>query len=101
MVQMNQIVQASEMLKAISHPMRFAIFRMLCASRELCVSDIYSELDIEQAVASQHLKILKDKGVLAMNKQGKHAYYSLAKPNFREMLQAIDDCTECKENLNL
>ncbi|MBK8110972.1 MAG: helix-turn-helix transcriptional regulator [Saprospiraceae bacterium] len=56
--------QATEKLKAIAHPIRFVIVEMLSRENELSVTDIHEKLDIEQAVASHHLRILKNQNVV-------------------------------------
>ena len=62
-------------LKAIAHPIRLAMIDLLKDGRRMNVTQIYMALDLEQAVASQHLSILKDRGILASKRQGKHSYY--------------------------
>ncbi len=71
-----KLKQAAENLKAVAHPARLAMIYLL-KEGEKNVTEIHRSLGLEQAVASQHLSILKDKGVCASRRKGKHAYYSL------------------------
>lgn len=64
-------------LKAIAHPIRLAMIDLLKDGNKMNVTQIYMELGLEQAVASQHLSILKDKNVFDSTRQGKHSYYYL------------------------
>ncbi len=64
-------------LKAIAHPVRLAMIDLLKDGRMMNVTQIYMELGLEQAVASQHLSILKDKNVFESKRRGKHSYYFL------------------------
>ena len=66
-----EIERASNMIKAISHPMRLAILGYLGKGNQLSVTEIHNLLDIEQSTASHHLGILKDKGVLSSKREGK------------------------------
>lgn len=64
-------------LKAIAHPVRLAMIDLLKDGKRLNVTQIYMALGLEQAVASQHLSILKEKDILDSKRQGKHSYYFL------------------------
>lgn len=68
---------STRLLKAIAHPLRLAIIELLSSHQRMNVTEIFQYLDIEQAVASHHLAILKDRGVLTANRQGKNIYYQL------------------------
>jgi DNA-binding transcriptional ArsR family regulator len=60
---------AASKLRAISHPMRIAIIELLSGDKHLSVTEIYKNLEIEQATASHHLNILKNKGVLVYHRR--------------------------------
>jgi ArsR family transcriptional regulator len=100
MESVDRILKASDMLKAIAHPLRYAILELLCDQESLCVSDIQKSLNVEQAVVSQHLKILKDKQVLNVRKEGKHVFYEVKNLEFKKMLSAIEVCSNCEEKEN-
>jgi ArsR family transcriptional regulator len=87
--------RAVEMLKAVSHPARMAIVEMIIEHKVMNVTDIYSKMKIEQAVASQHLSVLKQKGVLICERSGKNSYYQLRQPLFAEMIKIVKKCQEC------
>ena len=80
---MKTIVQtASEartvaMLRAIAHPARFRIVKLL-AARQACVcGDIVDELPLAQSTVSEHLKVLKDAGIVRGNIDGPNVCYCL------------------------
>lgn len=83
---------AAEMLKAIAHPLRIAIVGLLQDGERLTVTEIFSRLDIEQAVASHHLRILKDRGVLNSLREGKNIYYSLRHDRISQIIECIEKC---------
>lgn len=68
------------LLKALAHPKRLEIVHLL-RDQSLCVSDVYSMLDLPQANVSQHLQILRQEGVVKTTREGKQVVYSLAHPN--------------------
>jgi DNA-binding transcriptional ArsR family regulator len=90
-----KLERAAIMLKAMAHPTRMAIVDLIVREKELTVTEIYERLNLEQAVASQHLAILKDKDVLAMKRDGKNCYYQIAKPMLKELIDVIMECQVC------
>lgn len=92
MIELTKLESASEMLKAIAHPLRIAIVGMLDDNKKLSVTEIYEALNIEQAVASHHLSILKNKGVLTSERVGKNCFYSLKFQRLSQIVECIDKC---------
>lgn len=63
--------------KALAHPVRIQVVRML-ARRSGCVfGDIASELPLAQSTVSQHLKILREAGLIRGDVEGPHVCYCL------------------------
>lgn len=89
---LTKLYQASEMLKAIAHPIRLAIVQLLENNQRKSVTEIHETLKIEQAVASHHLSILKNKGVVSMDKEGKHCYYYLKHQRLAEIVVCVNKC---------
>ncbi len=83
---------AAVMLKAIAHPMRIAILNLLYDGSRLTVSQIYQQLNIDQATASHHLGILKDKGLLASKREGKTTLYYITNKNLPHLLECLTNC---------
>ncbi|MCP4282865.1 MAG: winged helix-turn-helix transcriptional regulator [Gammaproteobacteria bacterium] len=65
---------ASRSLKAMSHPLRLKILCTL-GSREVCVQGIVDNVGTSQSNISQHLAILRDKGILSSRKDANKVYY--------------------------
>lgn len=87
-----QVETAANMLKAIAHPMRIAIISFLEDGQKLTVTEIHDLLKIEQSTTSHHLGILKDKGVLNSQREGKNTYYFLKHENLRNIVDCISKC---------
>ena len=88
-----KLEMAAGKLRAISHPVRIAILDML-HDNTLNVTEIVERLKIEQAAASHHLNILKNKGVLASQRRGTKIYYSLKHQSLVEIIDCINRCHE-------
>lgn len=91
-IDLTKLETASETLKAIAHPIRISMVGLLDDSKEMSVTEIYEALEIEQAVASHHLSILKNKDVLEMNRVGKNCFYKLKYPQLSQILTCIETC---------
>lgn len=68
------IEQASRALKAMSHPLRLKILCIL-GNQEVSVQDIVDCVGTSQSNISQHLAILRDKGVLRARKDANRVFY--------------------------
>lgn len=80
----------TEVLRAIAHPIRLTIIDLLNDNEKLSVTEIYEALKIEQAIASHHLRILKDKRVVAARREGKKSYYYLRSKDFSTIIFALE-----------
>ena len=81
---------ATEVLRAIAHPIRIAIVDLLRAKKRLSVTEIHEHLSIEQAIASHHLRILKDKSILVAQRDGKNTFYSLRENDFSKIISSLE-----------
>ena len=68
------IQQASRALKAMAHPLRLKILCVL-GDKEVSVQDIVECVGTSQSNISQHLAILREKGVLRTRKEANRVYY--------------------------
>ena len=83
----------SEVFKALGDPTRLRIIRMLASNmeRSLCVIALAQRLGISQPAVSQHLKVLKNIGILEPNRQGFHVHYTINKEILAEYKEKIDE----------
>ena len=68
------------MFKAVSDPTRLRIVEILCHQREpeaLCVNALAGLLGVTQSAVSQHLRILKNVGLVKGERQGYHVHYAV------------------------
>jgi DNA-binding transcriptional ArsR family regulator len=70
------IQQAALAIKAIAHPLRLKILCVL-GDQEISVQDIVEQVGTSQSNISQHLAILRDKGVLATRKDANRVFYRI------------------------
>lgn len=92
----NIVMEMSEVFKALGDPTRLRIIRMLVSKMEsdLSVSDMADKLGITQPAASQHIKVLKNVGILESNRNGYYVYYYVNVDVLKEYKQNIDSLFE-------
>ena len=90
----DDIERASRSLKAMSHPLRLKILCTL-GDREVSVQEIVEYVGTSQSNISQHLAILRDKGILASNKVANRVYYRVDDPRTLALISMMRDvfCT--------
>ena len=84
------ILQASLAMKSIAHPLRLKILCVL-AVNELSVQDIVDNVGTSQSNISQHLAILRDKGVLATRKDANRVFYRIGDPRTLKLVEMMRD----------
>ena len=62
--------------KALADETRQKIMQ-LCCCKQLSVSEIVEKIGVSQPTVSHHLKILRDAGLVSVERRGKEVYYSL------------------------
>jgi len=77
--------EVARVFQLLSHPVRVQI---LCAlrGREICVQHIQKLLQRPQPYISQHLRQLRDAGIVSARKEGLTVFYTLTDPRIRELL---------------
>ena len=75
--QERDIETASRSLKAMSHPLRLMILCKL-GEGEFSVQDIVDNVGTSQSNISQHLAILRDKGILSARKDANKVFYKVS-----------------------
>ena len=76
----------AEACKVFSNPTRLEILNLL-REKELSVTELIVKTKLSQANISQHLSIMKSKGIVASNRKGKNIYYKLTNP---KIIKAFD-----------
>lgn len=91
-LQAQKLDHCASVLKAIAHPLRIAIIELLEDQDKLSVTEIHEQLQVEQAVASHHLGILKNKGVLVSHRDGKNMRYELKHRQITRIIEIMERC---------
>ena len=90
MPELQTFEKVSGTFQMISDPTRLKILWLLCHSEE-CVINIAAAIDMSSPAVSHHLRVLKQAGLLTSRREGKEAYYTLAKTAEAELVHTIVD----------
>ena len=81
------IKKAAMVFRAINHTLRQHLLKIIDKNEPITVTQLYIKLRLEQSVASQHLAMLRQVGIVSMRHAGKFRYYSLNKSRIEEITQ--------------
>lgn len=99
---MQTIHEAADKLKLLGDKTRLTMLTLL-KDREWCVCEFVDVLEMSQPGISQHLRKLKDQGMVKENKRGQWVYYSLNVndiPYIKMVLDAMPDSKDILRTLN-
>lgn len=82
----------TEVFKALGDPTRLEVIRLLSSDEQedLSVSDLARKLGISQPAVSQHIKVLKNIGILEAHKRGFRVFYNVHKKRLASHKAHID-----------
>jgi len=83
------IYKASRSLKAMAHPLRLKILCILGGANEVSVQDLVKEVGTSQSNISQHLSMLRDKGILTARKDANKVYYRISDPKIVQLIGSM------------
>ena len=92
----------AKIIKAIAHPTRLFIVDEL-KRQERCVYELTEMIGADMSTVSKHLSILKNVGIVQIDKRGTQIYYQLKVPCILEFVHCVEHIlkTNAKEHLEL
>jgi predicted transcriptional regulator len=86
--------------KVLGHPARIAIIEYLLQSKVCINGDLVNELGLAQATISQHLKELKQSGIIQGNIEGTSVCYCIDPNGWNEFKKSFSELFDLKSDLN-
>ena len=80
---------AAECLKTLAHPVRLRVIQLLLHGR-YTVGEIAEDCEIQDNVASEHLRLLQRCGFLVSQREGRKVYYQVAEPHLTQLMACIE-----------
>ena len=93
-VKNQSFAREAEILKVLGHPVRLKIIAGLM-SQSCNVKKIWECLGLPQATVSQHLALLKNKGIIEGRRDGVEVYYQVVSTQARAIVTALFDTPAC------
>ena len=75
--------------KALGHPLRIRILRILVERDECIVGDIVEQMPVAQSTVSQHLKVLKEAGLVKGEVDGPRRCYCVDRTMLRQVRELL------------
>ncbi len=91
-ISLPEVAWAEELAKltwALAHPARVQIVRLLLARQSCVCGEIVAEMPLAQSTVSQHLKILKDSGLIQGEIDGPRVCYCINKTAMKKLKTLI------------
>ncbi len=88
-IQDHELEVSAEVLRALAHPLRMQILEFIDQNDMINVNRIYSTLELEQSITSQHLRILRQAGLVETERRGKFIHYRLRYKKLFNTIRAI------------
>lgn len=79
------------LLKAMSHPDRYRVLKILASEGEVQAGELGKWSDLSQSAMSQHLKVLRDAGLVDVRRDSQRMYYTFRKSQGATLPQSISD----------
>ena len=90
---------SAELMRALAHPLRIKIINFIDSEGSSHVNKIYNSLKLEQSVTSQHLRILRNAGLVEASRQGKYIYYTINKAKIEGTCNIVEEFFKMQEQL--
>ncbi|WP_243409155.1 ArsR/SmtB family transcription factor [Kushneria phyllosphaerae] len=78
-----------KIFRAMAHPDRYRVLKILAAEGEMQVGQINEWIALGQSALSQHLKVLRDAGLVDTRKDSQRVFYSLRKSQGASLPQSV------------
>jgi DNA-binding transcriptional ArsR family regulator len=91
-ISVDVVQDAAKVLRCIGHPVRLRIIELLDQGGERNVSAIQEAVGLEQAIASQHLNLMRDKGILASRRDGVNVFYRIRDEKVVQIIGCLRAC---------
>ena len=88
LIDLNVLERAAGCLRTIAHPIRLRIIQILL-QRPRPVGELAEACLIPSHMMSEHLRILKDRGFLASDRQGRKIFYRVIEPCLGDIMKCV------------
>ncbi|MCA9279283.1 MAG: metalloregulator ArsR/SmtB family transcription factor [Phycisphaeraceae bacterium] len=85
---LDDLTEAAECFRTLAHPVRLRMIEVLLDHR-LTVGEIAELCEIQPHAASEHLGMMRDRGLLDAEREGRKMFYTIAEPGLRSIMDCV------------
>ncbi|QDU64909.1 Biofilm growth-associated repressor [Planctomycetes bacterium Pan216] len=89
LIDLDKLEEAAECLRTVAHPHRLRMLQMLLGGR-YTVGELAEACGIASPMASEHLRLMKDRGFLGAERDGRRVYYHVTEPHLASLMQCVE-----------
>jgi ArsR family transcriptional regulator, zinc-responsive transcriptional repressor len=89
LLEIDVLEKAAECLRTLAHPHRLRIIQILLKGDE-SVGELARACELPSHMVSEHLRLLKDRGFLDNERQGRKIFYKVAEPSLADIMHCIE-----------
>ena len=89
LLELEALESAAECLRTLAHPHRLRICQMLLQG-EFTVGELAEACEVRSHVASEHLRLMKDRGLLDCDRRGRRIYYRIVEPGLEGLMSCVE-----------
>ena len=89
LIPMEALAEAAECLRTLAHPVRLRIVQLLLQG-DHTVGELAEACGLPSHMASEHLGLMRDRGLLQSERQGRFIYYRVAEEGLASIMQCIE-----------
>ena len=89
LLSLEALEQAAECLRTVAHPHRLRMIQMLLHD-DYTVGELAKACGIAPHMASEHLRLMKDRGLLTNQREGRRIFYAVAEPHLASLMACIE-----------
>lgn len=86
---LDALAEAAECLKTLAHPHRLRMIQMMLAG-EYTVGELAEACNIQSHMASEHLRLMKDRGLLDSRRDGRRTYYHVEERGLAGIMKCVE-----------
>ena len=97
-INQERLLDASEILRALAHPLRLRLLSFIDSNGSVNVNKIYNTLHLEQSITSQHLRILRQQNLVLTEREGKFIHYRVNHKKIATAVAAVNKFLDIQED---
>lgn len=89
LISLDALADAAECLRTLAHPQRLRMVQILL-SGERTVGELAEACELQSHMASEHLRLMKDRGLLASERRGREVFYRIEEEGLAGIMACIE-----------